>query len=235
MKKIIVILVCVIIGPAFLAAKQQRWSAEDTAKYTAKYTVGKFLVIKQDGIPTTLLSTDKDNANQSGDGFAMMFAKKKTYIPVKIKIDGTWKEKGKVFGSSKSNAVLEMGEILKIVDEIDLGSNVAVEFKTETVSGHEASHKGGICGTKFIFEIGILDTFERVDERIGQVFDVFDKIEDINKKETVELKLGMTIIEVVALLKEPSKKVDLGDRIIYKYDDMVITFQEGKVINIEFK
>ena len=45
----------------------------------------------------------------------------------------------------------------------------------------------------------------------------------------------MTIGEVVALMKEPSKKVDLGDKIIYKYDDMVITFQEGKIVNIEFK
>jgi len=235
MKKFLIVLVSIIVGSTFLAAKKPRWSEEDTSKFTAKYAVGKILVIKQDGIPTTLLSTDKDNANKSGDGFAMMFTKKKTYIPIKIKIDGTWKEKGKVFGSSKSNAVLEIGEILKIVDDIDLGSNVKVEIKTETVKGHEATSKSGICGTRFIFEIGVLDTFEKVDQRILEIFDVFDKIEDIDKKETVELKLGMTIEAVVALMKEPSKKVDLGDMIIYKYDDMVITFQEGKVTNIEFK
>jgi hypothetical protein len=233
MKKFIIVLISFVVGSTFLAAKKSDWPEVDVAKFATKYTVGKILVLKQDGIPTALLSTRKDNAASSGDGLAMLFAKKKTYIPIKVKIDGTWKEKGKVFGHSESNSVLEIGEVMKIVDDIDVGTSI--ELKTETITGHEARNKGGICGTKFIFQIESGDTFEKVDQRMQQFFDVFDKIEDINKKETVELKLGMTIEEVVALMKEPSKKVDLGDKIIYKYDDMVITFQEGKVINIEFK
>lgn len=47
------------------------------------------------------------------------------------------------------------------------------------------------------------------------------------------LQLGQTVEEVVEILGQPDKIIDLGAKLIYVYPDLKITFEEGKVANVE--
>jgi len=47
-----------------------------------------------------------------------------------------------------------------------------------------------------------------------------------------EVKLGMTPAEVESVLGLPETKVDLGDKILYKYKNMTVGFHEGKVSDV---
>ena len=47
------------------------------------------------------------------------------------------------------------------------------------------------------------------------------------------LQLGQTVGEVVEILGQPDKIIDLGAKVIYVYPDLKITFEEGKVANVE--
>jgi hypothetical protein len=47
------------------------------------------------------------------------------------------------------------------------------------------------------------------------------------------IKLGQTIDEVVAILGQPEKTVDLGAKKIYVYPDLKITFMNGKVSDVQ--
>jgi hypothetical protein len=42
----------------------------------------------------------------------------------------------------------------------------------------------------------------------------------------------MTIAEVESVLGPPQTRVDLADKILYKYKDMTVEFREGKVADV---
>jgi hypothetical protein len=48
-----------------------------------------------------------------------------------------------------------------------------------------------------------------------------------------EVKLGMTPAEVEAVLGLPETKVDLGEKILYKYKNMTVEFHDGKVTDVK--
>ncbi len=47
-----------------------------------------------------------------------------------------------------------------------------------------------------------------------------------------EVKLGMTFAEVEQVLGLPQTRVDLGEKVLYKYKDMTIEFRDGKVADV---
>jgi hypothetical protein len=47
-----------------------------------------------------------------------------------------------------------------------------------------------------------------------------------------EVKLGMTPAEVEAALGVPETKVDLGEKVLYKYKNMTVEFRDGKVTDV---
>jgi hypothetical protein len=49
----------------------------------------------------------------------------------------------------------------------------------------------------------------------------------------VTISFGQTIEEVVAILSQPEKVVDLGAKKIYVYKDMKITFTDGRVSDVQ--
>jgi len=49
---------------------------------------------------------------------------------------------------------------------------------------------------------------------------------------TKEIKLGMTIADVEKTLGAPATKVDLGEKLLYKYKDMTVEFRDGKVADV---
>ena len=52
-------------------------------------------------------------------------------------------------------------------------------------------------------------------------------------EQTQTIKIGATINEVEAALGEPAKKIDLGDKQIFIYKDVKLTFKDGKVVDAE--
>ena len=50
--------------------------------------------------------------------------------------------------------------------------------------------------------------------------------------EPKEIRLGMTMAEVDNILGPPSTKVDLGEKVLYKYKNMTVEFKDGKVIDV---
>ncbi len=51
--------------------------------------------------------------------------------------------------------------------------------------------------------------------------------------EPVSIQLGQTIAQVVAVLGQPEKKVNLGSKQIYVYKDLKVTFINGKVSDVQ--
>jgi len=49
---------------------------------------------------------------------------------------------------------------------------------------------------------------------------------------TKEIKFGMTTDQVEKILGVPATKVDLGEKVLYKYKDMTIEFHDGKVTDV---
>lgn len=47
-----------------------------------------------------------------------------------------------------------------------------------------------------------------------------------------EVKAGMTFAEVESALGPPSTRVDLGEKVLYKYKDMTVEFHDGKVTDV---
>jgi hypothetical protein len=48
-----------------------------------------------------------------------------------------------------------------------------------------------------------------------------------------EVKLGMTFADVQAALGLPTTKVDLAEKVLYKYKDMTVEFHDGKVSDVK--
>jgi hypothetical protein len=47
-----------------------------------------------------------------------------------------------------------------------------------------------------------------------------------------QLKLGMSLAEVEKVLGVPQTRVDLGEKVLYKYKDMTVEFHDGKVTDV---
>lgn len=48
-----------------------------------------------------------------------------------------------------------------------------------------------------------------------------------------EIKLGMTLAEVEAVMGPPQTKVELGEKVLSKYKDMTVEFHDGKVSDVK--
>jgi hypothetical protein len=47
-----------------------------------------------------------------------------------------------------------------------------------------------------------------------------------------QIGLGMTFLDVERVMGTPKTRVDLGEKVLYKYSDMTIEFQLGKVTDV---
>jgi hypothetical protein len=50
--------------------------------------------------------------------------------------------------------------------------------------------------------------------------------------EVKQVKLGMSFAEVEQVLGVPATRIDLNTKVLYKYKDMTIEFQNGKVSDV---
>jgi len=200
------------------------------SKLETLFAEGKFLVLKIDGVPTMVNKTAKNMA--------------RSYCEIVIESNGEWRKKKQVFDESKSSNVLKKGDILKIT-ESGLNRN-DFRIQTETDQAMTYDLRGvviftgdggagtGLHANKFIFQFDSDWDCKMIQAAIKEYFDVYDTKDAITQ--TKEIKMDMTIAEVVGVLGEPLKKADLGaGKLIYKYEDTIVTFQDGKVVNVEFK
>ena len=51
----------------------------------------------------------------------------------------------------------------------------------------------------------------------------------------VEIQAGISFDEVEKSLGRPDKKATVGDKTLYWYEDMVVEFREGKVVDVDFR
>jgi hypothetical protein len=47
-----------------------------------------------------------------------------------------------------------------------------------------------------------------------------------------QVKAGMSFAEVEQALGPPQTRVDLGEKVLYKYKDMTVEFHDGKVTDV---
>jgi hypothetical protein len=88
-----------------------------------------------------------------------------------------------------------------------------------------------------IFPLG--DGFDQAKALTDQWLKPFDTQEEAAKFGNTasgafvkEVKLGMTPAEVEAALGLPETKVDLGEKVLYKYKNMTVEFRDGKVADV---
>jgi hypothetical protein len=101
---------------------------------------------------------------------------------------------------------------------------------------HESLEKGA---AEFRFKLPDRSDFSSADPMVEQWLKLFDTQEQAaqfgNTAEGAfvkEIKLGMVPAEVEAVLGSPVTKVDLEDKTLYKYKDMMVEFQAGKVTDV---
>jgi hypothetical protein len=89
----------------------------------------------------------------------------------------------------------------------------------------------------FQYPKGYLETadFAQIQRDIGQVFTFAGPapVAQAAPAAPTKISLGQTIEAVTASLGRPDKVVDLGSKKIYIYPDLKITFQDGKVSDVQ--
>jgi opacity protein-like surface antigen len=69
---------------------------------------------------------------------------------------------------------------------------------------------------------------------VRQMYDfTFAATKDEVGGKTLELSLGMSIDEVTKLKGSPKSRVNLGSRVVLAYDDMKLTFEDGKLTDVQ--
>jgi hypothetical protein len=196
-----------------------------------KFQKGKYLVLKMDGIPTMV---EKLPGNLGS----------KTYCMININPDGNWKVKSVLGTQSDSTNILNKGDILLVMKLKTSKKSVQIYTRTDKAMPYDAHGRTSLLGSTkgtgtghhaniFTFKLDKSEGCDTLLTKIEKYFDLYDTKEDIGKGK--EIKLGMSMEEITEIMGEPEKKADLGTKVIFKYPDTIITFEEGKVTNIEFK
>jgi hypothetical protein len=80
---------------------------------------------------------------------------------------------------------------------------------------------------------------DKADDLAAQWFKAFDTAVDAAKFGNTasgvfvnQVKAGMSFAEVEAALGLPQTRVDLGEKVLYKYKDMTVEFRDGKVTDV---
>jgi hypothetical protein len=101
---------------------------------------------------------------------------------------------------------------------------------------HESFEEGKL---KLIFYSNVLDDYSAMVTEVDYWLKPFTTAAEAavlgntaNGVFVQEVKLGMTFAEVEQALGLPQTRVDLGERVLYKYKDMTIEFRNGKVTDV---
>ena len=192
-----------------------------------------FAVITQDGVPTASEMGPKRNSTIYK-------------IVISIKNGGKWERKISFFSSSPDH-FLKKGDIIKI--HMIKFKSWGIDIQTRTLKRLPIERRGGVfqeyCRTNFNFYFDKKYLNSKSEESLNfikksinnylKLFKTFEEAEAfVNKsKPAPELKIGTSEDDVIKALGMPKAKIKIGDKIIYKYDDMKIIIKDGKVIEIK--
>ncbi|HKR83399.1 MAG TPA: hypothetical protein VJS37_04440 [Terriglobales bacterium] len=224
------VVVLTLIAPSLLLAKS--WKDELIQKVTAIYPEtdrsiwnlenikagGKVMVLTQDGALGSL-STDS------------------RYYGTDVK-DGKLSTEGAPMG--RNSQLLKKGQrvVLTSVKIIEYqGSDVLRLFfltadTIERVEGGNTTTRRYKGSLDYFFPGGYLPTadFADVKKAINAAIVAESEYQDAG---AATVSLGMTPAEVESVLGKPSKVVDLGNKKIFVYADIKITFMDGKVADVQ--
>jgi hypothetical protein len=211
-----------------------RWGQERQEDFSESYK-GKFLVVMRDGLALAICS------QRSGS---------RAYLRVRVTETGVDTSKQGFFGSLADEECgatpepIHNGEVLK-------SSHAAVREKwlliwVVSLSPHSITrgigafeHESHECPAAILM-FSTEGGYDQASALTGQWIKTFDTQEEAAKFGNTasgafvkEVKLGMTAAEVEAALGLPETKVDLGEKILYKYKNMTVEFRDGKVVDVK--
>ncbi len=148
---------------------------------------------------------------------------------------------------------VEPGTILGILDRKIKDDRIELSCRTAEPA-HQVQRLEGIHGVgggqksfertttrlRFFFdeatmESGDLDhIYTAIDSWVKPFSTLEDAIAFASTLGTKEISLGMTIAEIESILGRPETKISLGEKVIYKYEDMAIEFVDGKLTDVKF-
>ncbi|MBI3665539.1 MAG: hypothetical protein HY236_04820 [Acidobacteria bacterium] len=138
------------------------------------------------------------------------------------------------------------GEVLKV-------SHVAfhagyLQLSVENISAHSITRGVGAFGHESLEKGSAfirlragndgkdLDAAHALSAHWFRVFDTADEASRFGNTASGvfvrQVKAGMSFAEVEEALGVPQARVDLGERVLYKYKDMAIEFHDGKVVDV---
>lgn len=241
MKKIIVFLLVLSLLPMVWAAKKSKMDPKLTEKVKALFEGKTVGVIMMDGIPTM---TEKGQDSEKSDDSSRIV----------IKDGGKW-EFGKVLGIAfeKKTNELNKGALVNIASSIYCKKST-LQFTVRTVNQMEVTRGKSIYEKKYPeyhrttfqfkfspeYHADSEDNLAFIQETLAKYIKLFGSDSEaqlfVNSEGggSVEIKVGMTVEEVVKLLGLPKQKAKMGNKLKYKYDDWKITFVDGKVVEVDF-
>jgi hypothetical protein len=239
--------IAALAGPALAQAPQQALLAEqgvyvatvaaargNEKKDLSEFYKGKYLVVMREGLPLAICSQTRGST---------------AYLRVRITESGADTSKQGFWGSiadedcGATPLPAHKGEVLK-------SGHAAVRGKwlliwVESLSPHAVTRGVGAFEHESeeypaaILMFSLENGNDQARRLIDQWLKPFDTPEEAAKFGNTasgvfvkEVRLGMTPAEVEAVLGVPETKVDLGDRVLYKYKNMTVEFREGKVSDV---
>jgi hypothetical protein len=185
---------------------------------------GKYLVVVRDGLPLAICS---EGCSQ---------------LDVTVIITPSGPNTSVVRSGKASLEPAHKGEVLKVTRAAVHSKFLEVEV--ESLSAHAITRGVGAfqhesqeypaATLMFALENGT-DQAQLIDQWI-KPFDTEEQAAKFGNTASgvfvKEVKLGMTPAEVEAVLGVPETKVDLGDKVLYKYKNMTVEFHTGKVSDV---
>lgn len=202
----------------------------------------KFVVVLQEGLAVGICSSRPGPAGNYG---GIMFA----FPYLEITVSGNQPKFNVSDLDSTCGTVIEepvhKGEVLEVTKVSLHGAKLKIEV--ETVSPHSVqrgvgafAHESLEKGTAGIDFVAANKDPSSVIPTVNTWLKPFGTAEDAAKFGNTasgafvkEIKLGMTFGEVEQVLGLPQTKIDLGDKVLYKYPNMTVEFHGGRVTDVK--
>jgi hypothetical protein len=217
--------------------------ASDKKDFTERYK-DKYLVVLRDGLA---VGTCGEHPADTG------FHGHTTTLPLKVKISGDAADykPDAGFGAGLTGCgqmipdPVHKGEVLRTRSVgFHKGGLMII---AETVNAHQVDRGVGAFGhqsyEQAAAELIFLDCdpsdTDACPARVDRWVKVFESNDEAAKFGNTasgafvkEVKLGMTSAEVESVLGLPETKIDLGEKVLYKYKNMTVEFKDGKVSDV---
>jgi hypothetical protein len=200
----------------------QQASAIDKDGLLSKYK-DKFVVVAKEGLSTCLHGPDPGGMST----IINTLGQPETHYAINCQVEPIHK-----------------GEVLKVSHASFAGGYLHIELKT--VSPHSATRGIGAFAHESM-EMGIATISiasgkgdaDMADAQAAQWFTLFNTAADAAKFGNTasgvfvnQVKAGMSFAEVETALGVPQTRVDLDEKVLYKYKDMTVEFHDGKVTDV---